>query len=148
MQWCAWLSTVGQGPTDPPRQGASSRKGSWLGPPLQSTHLSETNPLTGVESKSESCSVVSDSLRPYGLYSPWNSLGQNTGVGSLSLLQGIFLTQGSNTGLPHCRHILYQLSHRGSPRILEWAAYPFSRGPSRPRNRTGVSCIAGRFFTS
>ena len=40
----------------------------------------------------ESSSVVSDSLRPHGLYSPWNSPGQNTGVGSLSLLQGIFPT--------------------------------------------------------
>ena len=47
-----------------------------------------------------------------------SSLGQNTGVGSLSLLQGIFPTQGSNPGLPHCRRILYQLSHKGSPRIL------------------------------
>ena len=42
--------------------------------------------------ESESCSVVSDSLRPHGLYSPWNSPGQNTGVGSLSLLQGILPT--------------------------------------------------------
>ena len=49
-------------------------------------------------------------------------------MGSLSLLQRIFPTQGSNPGLPHCRQILYQLSHKGSPRILEWAAYPFSRG--------------------
>ena len=54
-------------------------------------------------------------LPPRGLYSPWNSPGQNTGVGSLSLLQGIFPTQGSNPGLPHCRLILYQLSHKGSP---------------------------------
>ena len=45
---------------------------------------------------------------------PWNSPGQNTGVGSLSLLQGIFLTQALNPGLPHCRQILYQLSHKGS----------------------------------
>ena len=52
---------------------------------------------------------------PHGLYSPWNSPGQNTGVGSLSLLQGIFPTQGSNRGLPHCRWIISQLSHRGSP---------------------------------
>ena len=64
---------------------------------------------------SESHSVVSDSLPPYGLYSPWNSSGQNTGVDSLSLLQGIFPTQGSNPGLLHCRRILYQLSHKGSP---------------------------------
>ena len=64
--------------------------------------------------ESESRSVVSDSLRPHGL-SPWNSTGQNTGVDSLSLLQGIFPTQESNPGLPHCRQILYQLSHKGSP---------------------------------
>ena len=69
-----------------------------------------------------------------GLYSQWNSPGQNTGVGSLSLLQGIFPTQGSNPGLLHCRQIFYQLSHKGSPRILEWVAYPFSRGSSHPRN--------------
>ena len=56
----------------------------------------------------ESHSAMSDSLRPHGLYSPWNSPGQNTGVGSLSFLQGIFPTQGSNPGLPHCRQILYQ----------------------------------------
>ena len=65
--------------------------------------------------KSENCSVVSNSLQPHGLYSPWNSPGQNTGVGSLSLLQGIFPTQGSNTGLLHCRWIFYQQSHKGSP---------------------------------
>ena len=64
--------------------------------------------------KSLSC-VRSDSLWPHGLYSPWNSLGQNTGVGNLSFLQGIFPIQWSNPGLPHCRWILYQLSHKGSP---------------------------------
>ena len=48
---------------------------------------------------------------------PWNPPGQNTGVGSLSLLQQIFLTQESNLGLLHCRQILYQLSFQGSPRI-------------------------------
>ena len=66
--------------------------------------------------------------------------------GRLSLLQGIFPTQGSNPGLLHCRQILYQVTHQGSPRILEWVAYPFSSGSSRPRNWTRVSCIAGRFF--
>ena len=50
--------------------------------------------------------------------SPWNSPGQNTGVGSLSLLPGIFPTQGSNPGLPHCRQVLYQLSHQGSLNML------------------------------
>ena len=72
------------------------------------------------KSQSESGSVMSDSLGPHGLHSPWNSLGQNTGVGSLSLPQGIFPTQGLNPNLPHCRRILYQLRHKGSPRILEW----------------------------
>ena len=63
-------------------------------------------------------------------------------------LQRIFPTQGSNTGLPHCGPFLYQLSHRGCPRVLEWVAYPFSRVSSWPRNRTRVSCITGRFFTN
>ena len=68
---------------------------------------------------SESCSVVSDSLWLHGLYSPLNFPGQNTGVGSLSLPQGIFPTQGSKTSLCHCRKILYQLSHKGSPQLSE-----------------------------
>ena len=101
-----------------------------------------------VKSESESRSVVSNSLWSHGLYSAWNSPGQNMAVGSLSLLQGIFPTKGSNPGLPHCRRILYQLSYNGSPRILEWVAYPFSSGSSHPRNLTGVSYIAGRFLTN
>ena len=72
--------------------------------------------------QSESCSVMSNSLWPHGLYRPWNSPDQNTGVGNLSLLQGIFPTHIP----PHSRQILYQLSHQRSPRILEWVAYPFS----------------------
>ena len=110
--------------------------------------------LTFYNIESESCSVVSDSMQPHGLYSPWNSPGQDTGrvavpfsrvssqapdwtqvflieggfftswatgkpkdtgVGSLSLLQGIFPTPESNQGLLHCRQILYQLSYQGSP---------------------------------
>ena len=63
---------------------------------------------------------MSDSLQPHGLYSPWNSPGQNTGGGSLSLLQRIFLTQELNRGLLHCRQILYHLSYQGSPNI--WAS--------------------------
>ena len=66
------------------------------------------------ESENESHSIVFDSLRPHSLYSPWNSPGQNTGVGSLSLLQGLFPTQGLNLGLLHCRQILYHLSYLGS----------------------------------
>ena len=69
---------------------------------------------------------------------PWNSPGQNTGMGSISLLQGLFLTQGSNPGLLHCRWILYQLSHKGSLRILEWVAYPLSRRePPNPEIELG-----------
>ena len=63
---------------------------------------------------SESHSVVSNSLQPHGLYSPWNSPGQDIGVGSFSLLQGIFPTQESNRSLMHCRRILYQLNYQGT----------------------------------
>ena len=139
----------------------------------------------------QSCPTLCEPVK----HSPWNSPGQNTGVGSLSLLQrpsqprswtpvsciaaaAAKLLQscltlsdpvdGSPPGSPvpgifqarvlewfaisfsilNCRQILYQLSHKGSPRILEWVGYPFSTRPSQPRNRTGVSCIAGRFFTN
>ena len=103
-----------------------------------------------------SLSVMSDSLRPHA--TPWTCLpdssvhgdspGKNTGVDCHALLQGIFPTQGLNPGLPLCRRILCHQNHQGSPRILEWVAYPFSRGSSQPWNQTRVSCIAGRFFTS
>ena len=74
------------------------------------------------ESENVSCSVMSDSLQPHGLQParflcPWNSSGANSGVGSCSLLQGIFPTQGSNPGLLHCRQILYHPSYQGSPEI-------------------------------
>ena len=71
--------------------------------------------LNKLGDESEIHLVVSDSFCPHGRYSPQDSPGQNIGVGSLSLLQGIFPTQGSNPGLQHCRRILYQLSHKGSP---------------------------------
>ena len=58
-------------------------------------------------------------LWPHGLYSPWNSPGQDTGVGSCSLLQWIFLIQEPNQGLLYCRRILYQLSYQGSPKLLQ-----------------------------
>ena len=86
-----------------------------------------------------------------GLYIPWNFLGQNREYPlewvAHSFLQGIFPTQGLHPDLLHCRRILYWLSHKGSPRILEWVGYPFSRGSSWPRNWTRVSCIAGRLLT-
>ena len=92
--------------------------------------------MTNLKMKvAQSCPTLCD---PVGyIYSPWNSPGHNTGVGSLSLLQGIFPTQGSNPGVLHCRWILYQLSHKGSLRILEWVAYPLSRGShSQTRRQT------------
>ena len=87
----------------------------------------------------------------YGVAQSQTRLKRLSSSSSLSLLQEIFPTQGisnpgSNPSLPHCRQILYQLSLQGSPRILEWIAYPFSSESSRPRNRTGVSCIAGGLF--
>ena len=95
----------------------------------------------GIEPRSPVLQAVSLPAEPPGK-------PKNIGVASLSLLQGIFPTQESNWGLLHCRRILYQLSHQGSPRILEWLAYPFSRGSSQPRNLTRVSCIAGGFYTN
>ena len=89
--------------------------------------------MVASQKPSESRSVVSNSLRPHGLYSPWNSPGQDTRVGNLSLLQGIFPTQRLNPGLLHCRRILYQLSHEGSPRSQE-------RVPNR---RTKTAMVEG-----
>ena len=83
----------------------------------EATTYSITNMII---SETESRSVVSNSLRPHGLYSLWNSPGQNTGVGSLSLLWGIFPTQGFNPSLPHCRRILYQLIYQGSPFLFSY----------------------------
>ena len=96
---------------------------------------------------------MSDSLQPHGLeparlLCPWGFSRQEYWSGLPWPPEGIFLTQGSRSGLPHCRQILYHLSHQGSPRILEWVAYPFSRGSCWPRNQTGVSGIAGGFLTS
>ena len=90
---------------------------------------------------------------PMGCSPPGSSVygdspGKNTGVGCHALHQGIFPTQGLNPDLPYCRQIPYHLSHQRSPRILEWVAYPFSRGTSRSRNQTGVSYIANGFFAS
>ena len=70
-----------------------------------------------------------------------NSLGKNTGVGSHALLHGIIPTQVSNTGLLHFRLILYHMSHQGSPRILEWVAYPFSRVSSQQGIKPGSPAL-------
>ena len=71
----------------------------------------------------------------------WTSPGKNTGVGTHFLLQGIFPIQGSNPGLLHCRWILYHLSHQGSPRILEWVAYPSPGDLTKPGIETGSNAL-------
>ena len=105
----------------------------------QTVDLFEHSSVYVLVKVAQSCPTLWD---PHGLYSPWNSSGQNTGVGSLSVLQGIFPTQGSKPVLPYCRQILYHLSHQGSPRILEWVAHPFSRRSSQPggSNRGLLHC--------
>ena len=70
------------------------------------------------------------------LLHPWNSPGKTTRVGSPSLLQGIFPTQGSNPGLPHCRWILYPLSHQRSPRILRYRGSPFKKNKDNVKMST------------
>ena len=99
--------------------GRSPGKGH--GYPLHYSCMENPDGWRRLKSESEIRSVLSDSLRPQGLYSPWNSPGQNTGVGSCSLPQGVFSTQESNPGLLHCKKILYHLSHQGSPENKESA---------------------------
>ena len=94
----------------------------------------------------------------HDLYNPWNSPGQNTGVGKLSLLQGIFPTQGSNPGLPHCRWFLYQLklSHKGSISFSNWlidllAVQGTPKSPSttiKSINSSALSLLYGPTLTS
>ena len=105
---------------------------------------------SAVLSHSQSCLTLWDPLdcSSPGSSVPEDSPGKNIEVGCHFLLQGIFPTQVCNPGLLYYRGILYHLSHQGSPRKLEWVSHPFSRLSSWPRNRTGVSCIAGSFFTS
>ena len=98
-------------------------------------------------------SVVSDSLQNHGpqharLLCPWGVSRQECWSGLPCSPPGDLPNPEIEPGLLLCRLILYQLNHQGSPRIWKWVACPFSRGSSRPRNWTGVSCIAGRFFTS
>ena len=138
-----WVCTTAHtGRRIPIPQRAEGRGGSGRMCP-QEVPTQRDRPLEGQlfvqpETESESCWVVSDSLRPHGLYSPWNSPGQKTAVGSLPFSRDL-----PNPGIKP----RYQLSHKGSPRILEWVAIPFSRGSSWPRNWSRVSCIAGRCFT-
>ena len=112
---------------------------------------------------SESRSVMSSGLQPYGQYSPWDSPGQNTRVHSLSLLQGIFPFQGLNPGLPHGKQILaiWKGAESDSRSVVSNFETPILQGQntgvgslsllqgsSQPRDQTQVSHIPGRFFTS
>ena len=100
----------------------------------------------GEKSESESCVVVSDSLRPHELYNPWNSPGQNTGVDSGSLLQGIIPTQRWSPGLPTWQVDSLPAEAQGKPKNTEVDSLSLLQWSSQPRNRTRVSCIAGRFL--
>ena len=92
-----------------------------------------------MKSESERRSDVSDFVTPWTVYSPWNSPGQNTGVGSLSLLQGIFPSQESNRGLRTCRQILYQLNYQGNhKKDLGF----------RPKSIEGQTILSQPIFTS
>ena len=95
-----------------------------------------------LHSETESRSVVSDSLRPHELYSPWNSPGQNTGVSNHSLLQGFFPTQGSNPGLPHCRQILLPTEPLGKPKNTGVGSLSLLQGifPTQESNRGLLHC--------
>ena len=119
-----WYSTSLTAST---RRGRANQNEEWT----KSKH-----PLWPVKEKvAQSCP---DSLRPHGLYRPWNSPGQNTGVGSCSLLQGIFPTQGLNPSLLHCRRILYQLSHKGNPYMKPNIGPEFPIKIQRMKNLTGL----------
>ena len=116
------------------------------------SRLQVTKPLfrfvTSYESEGESHSVVSSSLRSYGLYSPWNSPGQNTGVGPLSLLQGIFHKSWVEPRSPTLQVDSWPAEPQGKPKNTGMVAYTFSSRSFWPRNRRGISWIAGGFFTN
>ena len=96
---------------------------------------------------SESCSVMSDSLHPHGLYSPWNSLDQNTEVGSLSLLQGIFPTQGLNPG-PALQADSLPAEPQGKPKDAGVGSLSLLQQIFPTQESNWVSYIAGGFFTN
>ena len=134
---CVWFFAI---PLTVVYQGDSPGKNTGVGAMLSSRGCSQPRDQNQVYCIALHCRWI---LLPAEL----SRKPKNTEVGRLPFLQGVFLTQELNQGLPHCRWILYQLSHKGSPIILEWVVYPFSRGSSWPRNWAGESCIAGGFFT-
>ena len=98
----------------------------------------------------QSCLTLCDLMgcSPPGSSVHWYSPGKNTGVGCHALLQWNRPNPGIKPRSPTLQVDSLPSRHQGSPRILEWVSYPFSRGSSQPRNQTGISCIAGRFFTN
>ena len=127
--WLHWVLFAGscssvtfyptpKSPLPPKPQGSASSLFSFYSE--HSPKMTWSTPITFAEVKWKSLSVVwlckpMDCSPPP---CPWNSPGKNTGVGSCSLPQGTFPTQGLNPGLPHYRQILYHLSHQGSPSPL------------------------------
>ena len=95
----------------------------------------------------QSCPILCG-CNPPGSSVHGDSPNKNTRMGCHAFFLVIFPFQRSNPVFLHCGQILYHLNHQGSPRILEWVAYPFSREPSQTRNRTGVSCTTRGFLTS
>ena len=96
---------------------------------------------------SERHPVVSNCLWPHGLYSPWNSPDQNTVVGSLSLLQGIFPNPGIEPRSPSLQVDSLLAEPQRKPKNTGVGSLSLLQQSSWPRDGTGVSCIAGWFFT-
>ena len=124
---------------------------SWTGRPgiLQSIRSQRVRHdwVTELNLVAQSCLILCD-CNPPGSSVYGDSPNKNTGEGCHVLFLVIFPFQGSKPVLLHCRQIIYHLSHKGSPRTLEWVSYPFSSGSAWPRNWTQVSCVTGEFFTS
>ena len=124
-----------------PEEHKTAGQSLWWSPPVNS-------PLPQQETESESHSVVSNSLRLHGLHSPWDSPGQNTGVGSFFPSPGHLPNPGIKPKSPVLQADSLSTEPQEKTENMEWVAYPFSRESSWPRNQTGVACIAGRFFTN
>ena len=122
----------------------------FLTTPIYTEHFTPKQHSAVLCLAAQSCPTLYDPMdcRSSGSSVHGDSPGKNIGGGCHAFLQEIFPTHRSNPGIPHCRHILYHLSHQRSPRMLVWVIYPFFRGTSLPRNQTRISCIAGGFFTS
>ena len=135
LLWCWWLLTH--------QCGGCWRLG-WLWQFLKIRQQWSLVALWKVKGAQSNLTLCNSMCMEFSRPEYWSILKE----GSLSLLQGIFPTQWSSPGLPHCRWIFYQMSHKGNPRILEWVAYPFSSRSSRHRNQTRISYCAGGFFTN